>query len=72
MRTAAIDEKRKCPKCGYNISGTQRCKCKSCNILYTVDPRPYEYSEDIKEQAIKPMNIFVMCMTKMTHLPLNV
>lgn len=62
MRTAVIDEKRRCPKCGkiehqirvgFNTSGTQRCKCKDCNLRYTIDPRPHEYPEETKELAIK-------------------
>jgi len=62
MKTAKIDEKRRCPKCGkienqirvgFNASGTQRCKCKDCNFRYTVDPRQHEYPEETKELAIK-------------------
>lgn len=46
MKKPTIDENRRCPKCGkvenqirvgYNDSGTQRCKCKECNLRYTVN-----------------------------------
>lgn len=62
MRKITIDENKKCPKCGktenqikvgFNKSGTQRCKCKECGISYTLNPKKHEYSEEIKEQAVK-------------------
>lgn len=62
MRKTTIDENKKCPKCGktenqikagFNKSGTQRCKCKECGISYTLNPKKHEYSEEIKEQAVK-------------------
>lgn len=48
MKKITVDENRRCPKCGsienqirvgYNSSGTQRCKCKDCNIRYTPEPK---------------------------------
>jgi len=62
MKKQTIDEARRCPKCGgienqvksgYNRSGTQRCKCRECNIYYTIDPKKRAYPEETKEQAIK-------------------
>lgn len=62
MRKAAIDENKKCLKCGkienqikigYNKSRTQRCKCKECGISYTINPKKHEYSEETKNLAIK-------------------
>ncbi len=40
--------RKKCPKCGKNRSETQRCKCKECNIIYTITPKKREYSEETK------------------------
>jgi len=62
MRKQTIDENRRCPECGkvenqinvgYNRSGTQRCKCKSCNITYTLDAKDRAYSEEVRQSAIK-------------------
>ena len=62
MRKPRIIEGRNCPKCGNNEnqvndgknkSGTQRCKCKTCNITYTLDPKTRAYSEEIRDKAIK-------------------
>ena len=62
MRKQTINENRRCPKCGrvenqvnsgYNRSGTQRCVCKICNHKYTLNGKTQEYSEEIKQQAIK-------------------
>jgi len=62
MKKIKIDESRRCPKCcevrnqiskGKNPSGTQRCYCKDCNLVYTLNPKKREYSEEIREQAIK-------------------
>ena len=62
MRPITIDENRQCPKCGkienqinkgLNRSGTQRCKCKDCGIVYTLDPKKHEYSEEVKTLAKK-------------------
>jgi len=53
---------KKCPYCGsesnqikkgYNLSGTQRCKCNECNRIYTLDPKKREYPEETKQLAIK-------------------
>ena len=62
MRKQTIDENRKCPNCGlitnqikkgYNSSGTQRCMCKECGTLYTMNPKKRDYSEETKQLAIK-------------------
>jgi transposase-like protein len=62
MRKPNIIEGRICPKCGkvenqvnsgYNRSGTQRCKCKECNIMYTLNPKAKAYSEEERNKAIK-------------------
>ena len=62
MRKAKIIEGRSCPKCGKaenqvndgkNRSGTQRCKCKDCNITYTLNPKSLAYSEEVRNDAIK-------------------
>ena len=51
-----------CPKCGSekekmkrgkNRSGTQRIMCMECGIRFTLDPKKREYSEEIRNQAIK-------------------
>ena len=60
-KTKAI-EGRNCPKCGsadnqknkgFNESGTQRCVCKNCGTWYTLDSKKREYSEEIRQLAIK-------------------
>ena len=52
----------KCPKCGkeenqikkgFNRSGTQRYRCKDCNVAYTINPKQNEYSEETKKLALK-------------------
>jgi len=62
MRKTTINENRICPKCnsienqanfGFNKSGTQRCKCKDCNITYTLNPKQRAYSEEVRQDAIK-------------------
>lgn len=62
MKKITVDENRRCPKCGsienqirvgYNRSGTQRCKCKNCNISYTPDAKKHEYSEETRQLALK-------------------
>jgi transposase-like protein len=62
MRTPTLSQEKKCPVCGcqgkqvkkgFNRSGTQRCMCKECGATYTLDPKRHEYSEEIKEAAIK-------------------
>ena len=62
MSQITIDENRRCPKCGKtenqiskgkNRSGTRRCKCKECNIEYTLDPKKREYSEETQKLALK-------------------
>lgn len=62
MRKTTVDEKKKCPKCGriehqikvgYNDSGTQRYKCKICEIRYMIDPKKIAYPEEVKQAAIK-------------------
>lgn len=62
MRVATISADKKCPKCGKienqvkagkNRSGTQRCKCKECNLLYTIEPKKREYPEETRKLAMK-------------------
>jgi len=62
MRKPRIIEGRNCPKCGKaenqvndgkNRSGTQRCKCKECNITYTLDSKTKAYSEEVRNSAMK-------------------
>jgi transposase-like protein len=62
MRKQTIDEGRICPRCGekrnqikkgYNRSGTQRCMCKECNVVYTLNPKQREYPEEKKLLALK-------------------
>lgn len=36
-----------------NRSGSQRCFCNDCKKYYTFNPKTREYSEEIREQAIK-------------------
>jgi len=56
------EEKHKCPKCGqekgqvkkgFNLSGTQRYKCKDCGVAYTPKPKRHEYPDEVKQQALK-------------------
>jgi transposase-like protein len=62
MRKTQIKEGRICPKCkkaenqigfGKNRSGTKRCKCKECNITYTLEPKSIAYPEEVRNEAIK-------------------
>jgi len=62
MKKTKIMEGRRCPKCGkdekqvnygFNRSGTQKCKCKECSIIYTLEPKTRSYSEEIRTSAIK-------------------
>lgn len=62
MRKSKIEDGKICPCCkkqenqikiGYNRSGTQRCKCNECGTRYTINPKQHEYSEDVKEIALK-------------------
>jgi len=62
MRKQSIDAQRRCPACGQltnqikkgtNRSGTQRCLCRDCGLLYTLDPKSRSYSEEMRTQAIK-------------------
>lgn len=55
-------EKRICPKCGaegnqrkigFNESGTQRCICTKCGTSYTIKPKTREYTDEVKQAAIK-------------------
>ncbi len=40
-------------KAGYNVSGSQRCKCKECDIYYTIAQKRHEDLEETRELAIK-------------------
>ncbi|MDR1668645.1 MAG: hypothetical protein LBR76_01640, partial [Oscillospiraceae bacterium] len=62
MRKVTIDENRRCPQCGkaenqikkgFNPSGTQRCMCKECGVVYTLSPKKREYPEETKKLALK-------------------
>jgi len=62
MRKARVIEGRYCPKCksgekqvnyGFNRSGTQKCKCNNCKIIYTLDPKTRAYSEEIRSSVLK-------------------
>lgn len=62
MRKATEEAWKKCPKCGKtanqikvgrNASGTQRCKCKECGIIYTINPKQLAYPEETRKLAIK-------------------
>ena len=62
MRTATVDEGRRCPKCGksekqvnagLNHSGTQRCFCNDCRKYYTLGAKTRAYSEEIRQTAFK-------------------
>lgn len=53
---------KKCPQCGeekkqhkqgLNRSGTQRCKCMICGRKYTLNPKSREYSEEVKQTAMR-------------------
>lgn len=62
MRKQTIDETKRCPTCGRienqikkgrNRSGTQRCLCKECGVIYTMDAKKREYPEETKKLALK-------------------
>jgi len=62
MKLIKIVEGRSCPQCGStqnqinagkNRSGTQRCKCKTCNKFYTLEPKIRAISEEKRELAIR-------------------
>lgn len=62
MRRAKEEEWKKCLYCGkienqikvgHNPSGTQRCKCKECGKVYTIDPKGRAYLEEVRKQAMK-------------------
>ena len=62
MKKTTITAKKKCPQCGkvenqikkgFNPSGTQRCMCKECGVVYTIDPKKREYPEETQKLAIK-------------------
>jgi len=62
MRKTTIVDGRCCPKCGreenqanygFNRSGTQRCKCKDCNHIYTLNPKTRAYNEEVRNSAMK-------------------
>ena len=62
MRRGKETEWKKCPYCGKrenqikvgrNPSGAQRCKCKECGKVYTIDPKHRAYPEEVRKQAMK-------------------
>jgi len=55
-------EGRKCPKCGseknqmnsgFTAADSQRCLCGHCKCKYTLNPKPWAYSEEKRQLAIK-------------------
>ncbi len=62
MKIAKEIEGRKCPRCGSvaeqimfgkNLKGIQRCRCKKCGKIYTMEKSQPLYPEEVKQQAIK-------------------
>ena len=62
MKKITISEEKKCPVCGkienqikegFNRSGTRRCKCKECGIMYTINPKKRDYPEETRRLAMK-------------------
>ncbi len=52
----------RCPHCeatedqttyGRTMRGSQRYKCRACARVYTPDPLPLGYSDDIKREAVR-------------------
>jgi len=62
MRTALIDENKRCPICGRtegqmkngrNRSGTQTILCRFCKKSYTPNPKRHAYDEETRTLALK-------------------
>ena len=52
-RNPSGSQRCKCKECGIVYTGSQRCKCKECGIVYTIDPKQHAYPEETRELAIK-------------------
>lgn len=61
MRIAKNIDGRICPYCGSgtnqilfgkNLSGTQKCKCKSCGRYYTLEPKTKAYDAETRRKAV--------------------
>ena len=51
-----------CPNCqsgerqvknGHNPSGTQRYRCQVCGRVYTPTPKPHQYEQSVRMQAVR-------------------
>ena len=40
-------------KAGHTHTGSQRFKCRECQRIYTPDPKPLGYPEQIKREAVR-------------------
>ena len=40
-------------KSGLNASGSQRFRCRVCDRIYTPEPSPDGYSDEVRRQAVK-------------------
>ncbi len=40
-------------KSGHTRTGSQRYKCKDCRRIYTPDPKPLGYPEQIRREAVR-------------------
>ena len=40
-------------KSGFNASGSQRFRCRSCDRIYTPEPSPNGYPDEVRRQAVK-------------------
>ncbi len=40
-------------KSGLNASGSQRFRCRLCDRIYTPEPSPNGYSDEVRRQAVK-------------------
>jgi transposase-like protein len=44
---------KKQTKSGRNPTGSQRYKCKECERVYTPEPKPLGYPEEVKREAVR-------------------
>jgi len=40
-------------KSGHNASGSQRFSCRLCDRIYTPEPSPNGYPDEVRHQAVK-------------------
>jgi transposase-like protein len=40
-------------KAGHTHTGSQRYKCRACARIYTPDPKPLGYSDEVKREAVR-------------------